>query len=44
MSFASVGPIGDAARGEAEAYQTLLAGGRFGSLREVHQCVFNSSG
>jgi selenocysteine lyase/cysteine desulfurase len=37
LDFAAVGPIGDAAREEAEAFQTLLAGGRFGSLAPLFE-------
>jgi len=32
LDFAAAGPIGDTVRAEAEAFLTLLAGGRFGSL------------
>lgn len=37
LDFAAAGPIGDAAREEAEAFQTLLAGGRFGSLAPLFE-------
>ncbi|TXK19561.1 aminotransferase class V-fold PLP-dependent enzyme [Homoserinibacter sp. GY 40078] len=32
LDFAAAGPIGDTARAEAEAFHTILAGGRFGSF------------
>jgi selenocysteine lyase/cysteine desulfurase len=37
LDFAAVGPMGDAAREEAEAFQTLLAGGRFGSFAPLFE-------
>lgn len=37
LDFAAAGPIGDASREEAEAFQTLLAGGRFGSLAPLFE-------
>lgn len=32
LNFAAVGPIGDTVRSEAESFQMLLTGGRFGAL------------
>lgn len=37
LDFAAVGPIGDTVRGEAESFQALLAGGRFGSLAPLFE-------
>ncbi|MFT4283937.1 MAG: aminotransferase class V-fold PLP-dependent enzyme [Protaetiibacter sp.] len=37
LDFAAVGPIGDAAREETEAFHSLLAGGRFGSLAPIFE-------
>lgn len=37
LDFASVGPPGDAVRAEAEAFQALLAGGRFGSFAPLFE-------
>lgn len=37
LDFAAVGPIGDTVRGETDAFQSLLAGGRFGSLAPMFE-------
>lgn len=37
LDFAGVGPIGDTVRAEADAFQTLLAGGRFGSFAPIFE-------
>ncbi len=37
LDFAAAGPIGDTVRAETDAFQTLLAGGRFGSFAPIFE-------